>query len=91
MDRREHAVTAVYICWDCGGDFEVSEHDGLTDVLEVTCPACGSDLVAVDFAEVRRRSSVARDFPLNPGARPCAPAAQCACPPSGWRADAPGR
>jgi DNA-directed RNA polymerase subunit RPC12/RpoP len=58
VDRKEHAATAVYICWDCGGDFEVSEHDGLTDDLEVECPACGSDLVAVDFAEVRRRRFV---------------------------------
>jgi hypothetical protein len=41
----------------CGGDFEVSEHDGLTDVLEVTCPACGSDLVAVGFAEVRHSAA----------------------------------
>jgi DNA-directed RNA polymerase subunit RPC12/RpoP len=64
MDRREHAATAVYICWDCGSDFEVSEHDGLTDVLEVTCPACGSDLVAVGFAEVRR-SAVSRN--VSPG------------------------
>ena len=55
MELRETAVTVVYICWDCGGDFKVSEHDGLTDSLEVTCPACGSDLVAVDFAAVRRR------------------------------------
>jgi DNA-directed RNA polymerase subunit RPC12/RpoP len=48
MDRRENAVTVVYICWDCGGDFNVSEHDGLTDSLAVVCPVCGSDLVAVD-------------------------------------------
>jgi DNA-directed RNA polymerase subunit RPC12/RpoP len=48
MDRRENAVTVVYICWDCGGDFNVSEHDGLTDSLDVVCPVCGSDLVAVD-------------------------------------------
>jgi DNA-directed RNA polymerase subunit RPC12/RpoP len=55
MDLRENAVTVVYICWDCGGDFKVSEHDGLTDSLVVMCPVCGSDLVAVDFAAVRRR------------------------------------
>lgn len=48
-------MTVVYICWECGRDFEVSEHDGLTDSLEILCPACASDLVAVDFAEVRRR------------------------------------
>ncbi|HTX68726.1 MAG TPA: hypothetical protein VMH50_06225 [Thermoleophilia bacterium] len=56
MDNPKSVATMViYICWDCGGDFEVSEHDGLTDDMEVTCPACGSDLVAVDFAAVRRR------------------------------------
>jgi DNA-directed RNA polymerase subunit RPC12/RpoP len=45
----------IYICRDCGADFEVSERDGLTNTMEVACPACGSDLVAVDFAAVRRR------------------------------------
>jgi DNA-directed RNA polymerase subunit RPC12/RpoP len=55
MDLRENATTVVYMCWDCGADFEVSEHDGLTDTLEVTCPACGSDLVAVDLAGTRRK------------------------------------
>jgi DNA-directed RNA polymerase subunit RPC12/RpoP len=55
VDRSESATTVVYICWDCGRDFEVSECDGLTDSLEVSCPVCGSDLVAVDFAAVRRR------------------------------------
>jgi DNA-directed RNA polymerase subunit RPC12/RpoP len=60
MDQRQNAATAVYVCWDCGSDFEVSEHDGLTDVLEVMCPICGSDLVAVDVANVRRRFVPAR-------------------------------
>ena len=55
MDLGENAATVVYVCWDCGCDFEVSEHDGLTDSLEVACPVCGSDLVAVDFAAVRCR------------------------------------
>ncbi len=50
MDPRENAATVVYVCWDCGSDFEVPEHDGLTDSLEVLCPFCGSDLVAVDRA-----------------------------------------
>ena len=56
MDRQQSGEALVmYICWDCGRDFNVAEHDGLTDSLEVVCPACGSDLVAVDFAAVRRR------------------------------------
>ena len=54
-DQETIGAMVIYICWDCGGDFEVSEHNGLTDNLEVICPACGSDLVAVDFAAVRRR------------------------------------
>jgi DNA-directed RNA polymerase subunit RPC12/RpoP len=49
MDR----TAVVYICWNCGEDFEVTGHDGLADSLEVSCPDCGSDLVAVDFAAVR--------------------------------------
>ena len=53
MDKREPAMAAIYICWHCGEDFEVAERDGLPDSLEVTCPDCGSDLVAVDFAAVR--------------------------------------
>jgi DNA-directed RNA polymerase subunit RPC12/RpoP len=63
MDESDTATTVVYICWDCGGDFDVSEHDGLTDSLEVVCPGCGSDLVAVDFAAVRRRRPAS---PLRP-------------------------
>lgn len=56
MDSQESVdTTVIYICWDCGGDFEVAERDGLTDDPEVACPVCGSDLVAVDFAAVRRR------------------------------------
>jgi DNA-directed RNA polymerase subunit RPC12/RpoP len=53
--RESDDALGIYICWDCGIDFEVPVHEGLTDGLEVACPACGSDLVAVDFAAVRRR------------------------------------
>ena len=42
-----------HICWDCGIDFAVPMHDALPDTLEVRCPRCGSDLVAVDFAAIR--------------------------------------
>ena len=52
MDRSGRTAV-VYICWNCGEDFEVTEQDGLVDSLEVSCPDCGSDLVAVDFAAVR--------------------------------------
>ena len=43
MDLRQQTTAVVYICWDCGEDFEVTERDGLTDSLEVTCPDCGSE------------------------------------------------
>ena len=66
MDLRENTVTVVYICWDCGGDFEVSEHDGLTDCLVVTCPVCGSDLVAVDFASARRGRRLVAERGVTP-------------------------
>jgi DNA-directed RNA polymerase subunit RPC12/RpoP len=49
------AAAAVYSCWSCGQDFEATERDGLTDDLEVACPGCGSDLVAVDIALSSRR------------------------------------
>ena len=52
METRDRR-SVVYICWSCGEDFEVTERDGLADSLEVSCPDCGSDLVAVDFAAVR--------------------------------------
>jgi len=52
METRDRR-SVVYICWSCGEDFEVTERDGLADSLEVSCPDCGSDLVAVDFAVVR--------------------------------------
>ena len=54
MDLRDRTAAVIYICWNCGEDFDVVERDGLTEDLEVTCPLCGSDLVAVDFAAVRR-------------------------------------
>ena len=60
MDLRQQTTAVVYICWDCGEDFEVTERDGLTDSLEVTCPDCGSDLVAVDFAAVRHGATERR-------------------------------
>jgi DNA-directed RNA polymerase subunit RPC12/RpoP len=53
MDRRDRTDAVDYICWNCGDDFAVDEHDGLPDRLVVLCPNCGSDLVAVDFAAVR--------------------------------------
>ena len=66
MDKRDH-ISVVYVCWSCGEDFDVTEQDGLADSLQVSCPDCGSDLVAVDFAAVlhgatdcRRRGSDAR-------------------------------
>jgi len=59
----------IYICWDCGIDFEVPEHEGLTDSLEVACPACGSDLVAVDFAAIRRRRPQGPPRPGGVGAQ----------------------
>ncbi len=52
MDKRDR-ISAVYVCWNCGEDFEVTEQDELADSLQVSCPDCGSDLVAVDFAAVR--------------------------------------
>lgn len=55
MPSRRLAVR--YVCWGCDGDFEVTERDGLTDDLEVACPACGSDLAAAD--------SVRRSRPLR--------------------------
>ena len=56
----ERVTATVYICWSCGADFDVKESDGLTDDLEVTCPGCGSDLVAVDHAlNVGRRPASA--------------------------------
>ena len=60
MDLRQQTTAVVYICWDCGVDFEVTERDGLTDSLEVTCPDCGSDLVAVDFAAIRHGATERR-------------------------------
>ena len=48
-------AAAIYSCWSCGEEFEVTECDGLTADLEVACPACGSDLVGVDLALSRRR------------------------------------
>jgi DNA-directed RNA polymerase subunit RPC12/RpoP len=57
MDGRECATAVIYICWDCGEDFKVAERDGLPDRLEITCPGCGSDLVAVDVAAVRPLAS----------------------------------
>jgi DNA-directed RNA polymerase subunit RPC12/RpoP len=59
MERMDRAAV-VYICWNCGEDFEVTEDDGLADRLEVTCPDCGSDLVAVDFAAVRHGAAERR-------------------------------
>ena len=53
MDLTQSKAVVIYICWNCGDDFDVAEHDGLPDDPEVTCPFCGSDLVAVDFAAVR--------------------------------------
>jgi DNA-directed RNA polymerase subunit RPC12/RpoP len=53
MDGRERTMAVIYVCWNCDEDFEVAERDGLSDSLEVTCPGCGSDLVAVDLAAVR--------------------------------------
>jgi DNA-directed RNA polymerase subunit RPC12/RpoP len=53
------AAMVIYVCWGCGGDFEVSERDGFTDDLEVACPACGSDLVAGDIRARSRRLSSA--------------------------------
>jgi DNA-directed RNA polymerase subunit RPC12/RpoP len=49
MDRMDRTAV-VYICWSCGEDFEVTGHDGPADSLQVSCPDCGSDLVAVDVA-----------------------------------------
>jgi DNA-directed RNA polymerase subunit RPC12/RpoP len=65
MDRREPAMAVIYICWTGGEDFEVAERDGLSVSLEVTCPDCGNDLVAVDFAAVRhsRPNEPRRDSP----------------------------
>ncbi len=48
-------AASLYSCWSCGEGFDVTECDGLTADLEVACPECGSDLVAVDFALSRRR------------------------------------
>jgi DNA-directed RNA polymerase subunit RPC12/RpoP len=59
MDKRDR-ISVVYICWSCGEDFEVAEEGGLSDSLEVSCPDCGSDLVAVDFAAVRHGATDCR-------------------------------
>jgi DNA-directed RNA polymerase subunit RPC12/RpoP len=67
--RESDDALAIYICWDCGIDFEVSEHEGLTDSLKVACPACGSDLVAVDFAAVRCRRPLSPRRPGGVGAQ----------------------
>jgi DNA-directed RNA polymerase subunit RPC12/RpoP len=52
MDRSDRTAV-VYLCWACGEDFEVTERDGLAHSLEVSCPDCGGDVVAVDVAAVR--------------------------------------
>ena len=54
MNLRIREADVIYVCWRCGDDFVVAEHYGLTDDLEVACPLCGSDLVAVDITAVRR-------------------------------------
>lgn len=48
-------AASLYSCWSCGERFDVTECGGLTADLEVACPECGSDLVAVDLALSRRR------------------------------------
>jgi DNA-directed RNA polymerase subunit RPC12/RpoP len=71
MDLTQRRAVVIYICWSCGDDFDVAEQDGLPDDPEVTCPFCGSDLVAVDFAAVRscpRRSRAAGPSHAAPAA-----------------------
>jgi transcription initiation factor IIE alpha subunit len=53
MDRRDRTAV-VYTCGNRGEDFALTEQDEPADSLDVTCPDCGSGLVAVDFAAVRR-------------------------------------
>jgi DNA-directed RNA polymerase subunit RPC12/RpoP len=53
MDR----TAVVYICWNCGEDFEVTGHDGLADSLEVSCPT------DCERRGVRRRGGRARRHP----------------------------
>jgi len=53
MDGRERATAIIYVCCCCGEDFEVAERNGVPGSPEVTCPECGSDLLAVDCAAVR--------------------------------------
>ena len=43
-----------FICWDCGSDFEVGVRETTPDSPPVTCPICGSDLIAADFAAIER-------------------------------------
>jgi DNA-directed RNA polymerase subunit RPC12/RpoP len=60
VDLTQSRAVVIYICWNCGDDFDVAQHDGPPDEPEVTCPFCGSDLVAVDFAAVRSCARTSR-------------------------------
>jgi DNA-directed RNA polymerase subunit RPC12/RpoP len=73
MDLRQSRAVVIYVCWTCGDDFDVAERDGLPDDPEITCPFCGSDLVAVDFAVVRDCARTGRAAGLSQAGS----AAQC--------------
>ena len=62
-------AAAIYSCWSCGEEFEVTECDGLTADLEIACPACGGDLVGADFGLSRRPASRQRSVTQAPARR----------------------